>query len=481
MPAKKSWLFMVFLTGLLLGQLALASGSPLWAQYVPGPKLTIINNSGYPDNQVYLVFIARPYSEANSHNTHHLVWQRDEFMPAFPIMDQNYDNTVTIPGANSNPYADYSTTLDKLQRDPTTGRHFFYLPSKENDSVPNDKAGFDSGRLWISFKTPCYFHVFWDTKNNWLTYTQPTFANPTDANYNTVYDFFEPQLAVSTDAVPRYTVHADTTNVDSVAMPLLYQLYNNGTLVGGKTKGLNKSLGTLRAAFLADPVFKTLVTPTCIMAPGHGIELGKLSSTYFDNYRDYCWQYWQDNLLAFVYYSTWWSGTVDSVTQKLALTGWYNGATETHLIDKPPSKDIFLCNGVFTGTGDATAPKPTWFDRDAGLKNQIVSALNRTVMHLPPYPSLSQIGEYPWQAYAPPTGSGGYMFYKQNGLSSGNYQTNVYSKILHQLSYDGTIYGFAYDDNANQSSYIDGIATDIVLTISNCRGTTAPFLNLLLD
>ena len=66
-------------------------------------------------------------------------------------------------------------------------------------------------------------------------------------------------------------------------------------------------------------------------------------------------------------------------------------------------------------------------------------------------------------------------------MTKENYKTNVYSKILHQLSFDGTIYGFAYDDNAKQASYLDGVATDIILTIGNCRGSVTPLLGLLLD
>ena len=228
---RKSSLVAAGLIGLLFGQLALAGAASCRPDIFPGPKLTIINNSGYPDHEVYLVFIGRPYSETDPHHTHHLVWQHDEFLPTFPVMDPVYDNTVTVPGANSNPYADYSTTLDRLPRDPVTGHSFFHLPQKVDETVPNDKAGFDSGRLWISFKKPVYFHVFIDPKYHWLTYTQPDFTNPTDANYTTIYDFFEPQLAVSPDGIN--TVHADTTNVDSIAMPLLYEL-KNGPFPWGK-------------------------------------------------------------------------------------------------------------------------------------------------------------------------------------------------------------------------------------------------------
>ena len=121
---RKSWSIAACLIGLLFTQLALAGANPLWAQYVPGPKLTIINKSGYPANQIYLVFLAIPY--ADDPNYHRILWPHDEFLAAFPPIGPD-DNTVTVPGANNNPYADYSTTLDRLSKD-ANGNHYFYLP-----------------------------------------------------------------------------------------------------------------------------------------------------------------------------------------------------------------------------------------------------------------------------------------------------------------------------------------------------------------
>ena len=252
--------------------------------------MTIINNSGYPANQVYLVFLARPYSETFDYNIHRIKWTDS----TFPIIDPN-DNSVTFGDYK---YANYSTTLSQLSQDPITGHHFFYLPKKVDSSVPDGDSGFDSGRLWLSFRTPTYFRVFIDEPppkgTGHLTYAFPTFMNSTNPNANTIFDFFEPQLAKD-----GATVHADTTNVESVAMPLLYELKNGATSKG--KKGLDRSLRELRGAFLNDPVFKGLVTPVGIMAPGHGIELGKLSSTYFSKYVTYCWKHWKDNTLTFEY------------------------------------------------------------------------------------------------------------------------------------------------------------------------------------
>jgi hypothetical protein len=460
----KSWLLAAGLIGLLCTQLALAGGNHLWAAYVNGPKVTIINNSGYPADQVYLVFLARPYSESFDYNKHRIKWTDS----TFPLINVN-DNTETFGDYS---YANYSTTLSQLSHDSITGHHFFYLPKKVDSSVADGSSGFDAGRLWLSFGTPPYFRVFFDDNLGHITIANPTFMNPANPNANTIFDFFEPQLA--TDGV---TVHADTTNVESIAMPLLYELKNGAASLG--KKGLNRPLRALRGAFLSDPVFKGLVTPVAIMAPGHGIELGKLSSVYFDKYVTHCWKHWKDNTLTFQYpKGVTWSGKV-GVDDRLALTGTVNSTEETHYIGRPASRDIFFCDGVFSGVNH-DPPITDYVIRDAGLKNQVSSALNRTVMHLAPYPTAT-ITEYPWESYKPPSGSGVNLFYQQNGLTNENYQTNVYSKILHQLSFDGTIYGFAYDDNAKQASYLDGVATDIILTIGNCRGSIAPFLGLLID
>ena len=439
-----------FATLMAILAVLLTGANPLWAQYGTGPKLTIINHSGYAANQVYLAFLAIPYGD--DPNFHHIIWQHDEFLPIFPRIDP-IDNTETVEGANNNPYANYSTTLDRLSID-SNGNHYFYIPQGVT-TVDNKGC---HGRLWLSFKKPMYFHV-----DSATGYAQPSISNDGDANFYTVFDFFEPAVT-SDDAV-----HADTTNVDMVAMSMLYELKNGDSSLG--IKGFNRSVGALRQAFLGDPVFSALVTPTRIVCPGQAGDLNPplaFPADYFDKYRDYCWQHWTDNPLTFEYpLGTTWTGGVTG--EVLTLAG-----PQTVTISRPPSKDIFLCNGVFDGSNEV----------DKAIKNQVVSALNRTVFHLDPYPTGSKT-EYPWQSYKPPTGYGAppnnKMFYQQNGLTAANYKTNVYSKLLHQLSYDGTIYGFAYDDNAKQASYIDGVATDIILTINNSRPTSAPLLNLLLE
>ena len=120
---RKSWSLAACLIGLLFTQLALAEANPLWAASMwNGPKVTIINNSGYPDDQVYLVFLARPYSETFEHNIHRLKWGDS----TFPLIDLN-DDTVTFGDYR---YANYSTTLDKLSNDPIPATISFTCPRR---------------------------------------------------------------------------------------------------------------------------------------------------------------------------------------------------------------------------------------------------------------------------------------------------------------------------------------------------------------
>ena len=448
---RKSWSLAACLIGLLFTQLALAGASPLWAQYVPGPKLTIINKSGYPASQINLVFLSLARSD---NKYHHILWPHEEFLPTFPVIDP-VDNTKEINGIF---YADYSVTLDKLSKD-ANGNHYFYVPRAENDTVPADKQGIYSGRLWLSFKAPFYPHVASAT-----AYSQPDFNNTTDPNYATALDFYEVAIDPTT-----FKVTGDTTNVDNVTMPLVHELDNNGTSLG--RMGLDCTLAKVSQAFQADPNFKKLISQQRIYAPGHGIEMSLFPSSYYKDYVDYCWRLWAEFTLKIKVDNIWWSGKVDKVTQKLKLTGTVDGNPEDHYIDWPPSKDIFLCDGVFNGD-TRWDPTSAPFARDKDIKNRIASVLNRTVMHLAPYSDPDNPTAEPW-SYPE-------SYYQGVFLDPAISRTNVYAKILHELAIDGSVYAYAYDDNNGKSTTISGQATDIILTINQCQSVITPVLSLLL-
>lgn len=445
---RKSWSLAACLIGLLCTQLVLAGASPLWAAYVNGPKMTIINKSGYPASQICLVFLTLAHSDDKYH---HLVWSQS----TFPVITAA-DNTKEI---NGNLYADYSVTLDKLSKD-ANGNHYFYVPRAENDTVPADKQGIYSGRLWLSFQTPFYPHV-----TNANSYSQPDFNNPTDPNYATVLDFYEVAIVPTT-----FMVTGDTTNVDYVTMPLVHEL-KNGTHSLGRM-GLDLTLAEIRQPFRADPNFKKLVTRERIYAPGHGIQMSLFSSSYYDEYVNYCWDLWSKFTLKIKVGNIWWSGKVDTGTKRLKLTGTVDAVSEDHYIDWPPSRDIFLCDGVFNGDEKTWTINTPPFNRDKDIKNRIASALNRTVMHLAPYSDPDTPTAEPW-SYPE-------SYYQGVFLDPAIYRTNVYAKILHELAIDGSCYAYAYDDNGGKSTTITGQATDMILTINQSQTVITPVHKLLL-
>jgi hypothetical protein len=442
----------------------------------PAIKLNIINNSGYPDSQVYLVFYAQAYSDGGG-TVRRLDWQTGNFTIISANDNSLYDVNGTPfsqYGANPDSYANYSTTLSALPRD-ANGQRYFNLPT-----TTFSPAGFAAGRLYISFQRPVYLYIYGPT-----SCSQPGYSfTSLDVNavLQTKFDFFEP--ALDTD----FKVWADTTNVDAIGMPLLYELKSGTTSLG--TKGMARPMSQLRSAFLSDPVLKALVTPAMIIAPGHGIENSLFPSNYLDNYIAYAWPVWtQTNQLTINYDTVNWTGYVSN--NQLALQGNVNTesgtVSETHYINYPATIDVFECNNTLTGDISLIninydpSTKLDAYNRDCDLKNMVGSALNRAVFHLNPYPPGHENDNFPWYAYLPPVGYNGMIFYGQNGVPAGQFATNVYSKLLHQLCYDGlNIYGFAYDDNCGLSSTLSGYADTIKLTIGNYLQTSITPVYLLL-
>jgi hypothetical protein len=451
-------LFLSILAGLLVSHPALATTNM---------QLTIVNNSGYPDSQVYLVWIGKPGNDA-AKSYHITNWQNIAI-----AVNSTDHNTVHFANEPDNGYADYSTTLDKLKIN-GDGRRYFELPPCPEGSTPK---GIASSRLWLSFGKPLYFHIESNVKN-----TQPSVNTLNDVNYDTVWDFFEFNSSYDS-GLDKFAAHANTTNIDAVGMPMVYELYDGATQKG--IKGLNLTKKEIYKAFASVPVMQPLTNSMRIVSPAKslGDPAGPLyfPTDYFDTYRDYCWSYWDGSsdakTIKFTYSGySWDNGKVDQATGKLTITCKVGETDEAHEITtKPPSKDIFGCDGVFKWGGTVPPPDP-WAVRDAAMKNMISSALNRSVMHKAIYIDPNTPTQYPW---GEPTYVDEYYYTNKDNLAS--FKTNIYSKVLHQLAIGKKIYGFPYDDNNAQSSYIEGPGTEIRLTINNCRLSNAtPGPNLLL-
>ena len=369
------------------------------------------------------------------------------------------NNTLTVkrPDGEDYPvqYAQYWFKLSEI-KNPATGVYSLIFPHMSG------------GRLWVSFQRPIYFRMNDDALGLVEPTTDPA-AN--DPNPFTFFDKFE-----FTFDFKDVWLHANTTNVDFLAIPMRFEERNESGTLG--TLGFTCNRAALVGGLCADPLLRPFNTPYRFNSPKETAKTDAGLRHHFDAYVNYCWSLYSDI-------------TPDkplTIAGQTDLGGAFtahglvqtNGDLiftvedipgETHTIKKPigidpaptPSSwDVFACDGVFLPTGaNATAPD----QRDGFIKATVSAALNRSVMHLP----VAQ-----WKDKN--------NFYK-NTLPhphENKFATNNYAKILHHFSLLEKCYAFPYDDKDGWNSEIDAKATKVILTLLNSRGEVVPAVNSLL-
>lgn len=284
-----------------------------------------------------------------------------------------------------------------------------------------------SGRCWLSLGQPLTVPL-WDSG-----FIGPAFNAETDPNYNIIFDMFEFTYN------PNKTIYCNTTSVDFFGIPITAALTGNEN----QNVGMSASRSEIFKAFQETPPFDSLIrtvdnTQLRILAPQKD---ATFPQNYFDPYIDQCWQQYQNQSLTLqplpyngaTYIS---EGSVDANNVFNFVT---TPGNTTHTIPKPTSTDVFGCDGVFNPTGSDLARII-----DGDIKNQVSSALNRTILLNSDSSTWCDASKY-------------YL----------NSITNYYAKILHELSIDGKSYAFPYDDKCEQSSTIvDTSPQEIVLTLT---------------
>jgi hypothetical protein len=181
------------------------------------------------------------------------------------------------------------------------------------------------------------------------------------------------------------------------------------------------------------------------MPPG-GIAPATFPANYLSEYIDHCWRAYTDVKITLQSprgSANLYTGSVDgSGNFVFVKNDAPNDQAYRHTIAKPPSSaDVFGCNGVFDRVG---GPSPNYAEIDGDIKNQIASALNRTVLHNPSYDAWCQASSFytPWSGGTSPV-------------------TNLYAKTLHAQSIGGLAYAFAYDDQCGRSTTVHGSGADM--------------------
>jgi len=241
----------------------------------------------------------------------------------------------------------------------------------------------------------------------------------TDPNYNILHDFVEFTFNAS-------GMFCNTTMVDQFSLPLAIQLDGaQSQSTGNVTAG---GRDRIFSAIAAEPEFARLAVgdKLRVIAPGHGIEAGLFSSTYYDSYINDVWnQYAGTNLTV----------KIDATTYTGRVSGGslvFDGGVRSFA--KPSTLDVFYCNGALSAGAAPSGP----------VAAILGAAFNRSTL----------------RDYASQPTTNASTFYQQS-------VTNHYSRILHANTSNGKAYGFPFDDVADFAAYIqDGAPRTATVTLA---------------
>ena len=271
-----------------------------------------------------------------------------------------------------------------------------------------------SGRIYFSINDKLKFKV---VGANALQY--PAGWVSTDPSFNVLHDWVEFTLNPS-------GMFCNTTMVDMFGVPLAIHLagasqQTTGTLVaGGRTAIMN--------GIAAQPGFGQLVLANGlrVIAPGHGIDAGLFSPTYYDAYVNQVWSTYTATNLNVTVNGTTLAGRVSGGS--LVFAG--GGGT----FAKPTTQDIFYCAGALAPPAGTAGP----------VAAVLGAAFNRSTL-------LSSAQQPVNDAAA---------FYQ-------NATTNHYARIIHQNTVDGKAYGFPFDDVSGFAAFVsDGAPTSVTVTLT---------------
>ncbi|HEX3784859.1 MAG TPA: beta-1,3-glucanase family protein [Pseudonocardiaceae bacterium] len=274
-----------------------------------------------------------------------------------------------------------------------------------------------SGRIYFSINDKLQFKVVTDGNGN-SALQYPAGWVSSDASYSVLHDWIEFTFING--------MYCNTTMVDMFSIPLAIELngtsqQTTGTLVAGGRDAIFSGIA-------AQSDFGQLVLGNGlrVLAPGHGIDAGLFSSTYFDSYVDQVWSNYASNSLNVTINSTTYAGQVSG--DSLVFTN--GGGT----FARPTTSDIFYCAGALAPPAGNAGP----------VAADLGAAFNRSTL-------LSDSNQ-------PDTNPADFY---QNSV------TNHYSRIIHENTVDGKAYGFPFDDVGSFASYVqDGSPTSMTVTLT---------------
>jgi len=278
-----------------------------------------------------------------------------------------------------------------------------------------------SGRVYVSMGQKIRFKVVTDG-NGRAALQHPAGWVSSDPSYQVLHDFME---FTFNDA----GMFCNVTMVDMFSIPMSITLQGQRSQTTGAltTNGRDN----IFAAISAIPEFRPLVVGSLrVIAPGHGIDAGLFSASYFDPYVNEVWSRCSSTDLHVQVAGGTHTGRVSG--GQLVFN---NGV---RAFARPSTRDIFYCDGALNaGASGANDPSPP----DAAV---LGAAVNR-----------STVRDFPNQPTTDPN-----SFYRTP-------VSNHYSRVIHENTQDHKAYGFAFDDVASLASYIEDHApTSVTLRLT---------------
>ena len=359
-----------------------AGGSAAAATSLP---VTVVNSTGkYANNAIWMYIVGTDLASGNQAYV-----RADGTLVAVSPSLNGPDGYADL----SIPLASSGNTLQHLPN--MSGRIYFSISNKLKFRVVTDGAG----RPALQYPA------------GWVT---------SDPSYQVLHDCMEFTFNGG-------GMFCNTTMVDMFSIPLSITLKGASQQTTGTLKAGGRN--AIFSGIAAQSGFAPLIVGSNlrVIAPGHGIDAGLFSSTYYDSYVNQVWSTYASRNLSVTINSTTYTGRVSGNT--LNFTG---GPAS---FAKPSTKDIFYCNGALGAPNDGvTGP----------VAAVLGSAFNRSTLNAFASQPVGDPAQYYQQAV-----------------------TNHYSRVIHQNTVDGKAYGFPFDDVGSFASYVqDGSPSAMTLTLT---------------
>lgn len=398
------------------------------AQKIP---IEIVNNSVFPDDQVYVAIIGKKVSDD---------------APIYYDLIANNASDAALKALTVN-----TNTLHKFNGDRGYANVFTPLNKIKNKTIYVDKT--HACRMFFGFNSPLYLHV----NDNNGGYAGADMQNPSDPNIDLRWELIE-------FTYDRFGVmFINTTRVDAFQYPMGLELYGNASAGANNPYTKRGEVNTYEEIInrwktqnegnIFSNCLKNKITQDhlggIIMQPSKVAEVK--NTGYFDGYINRIWSEFRTkdihvnmgNQLGV------WRGRVDGNNFVLkSESGPRQG--QTAIVGKPTSIDVIEGAGEFAKFNGNSADLP--------VQAMFCGAMNRGVIK-------TNLADGELQDWGD-TGS----FFNTDVC-------NPYVKFFHQkdISYDGYTYAFAYDDTFDQSATCATSHPErAVVTIGGFKGQAGP-------